>query len=256
MNVDAYLQRIDIAHREPPGLPFLKLLHRQHLLHVPFENLDIHWGTEILLDLERIFEKIVRGKRGGFCYELNGLFHSLLEHLGFHCSLVSARMPKPDGSLSPEFEHMCILVHLEGQILLCDVGFGKGPTYPLKVQSEEMQMSLNNFYRVKHLGESGWWLEESSDGHIFEQKYLFSAKKRSLIEFIDRCYYQQNDPDSHFKKGKMITKATSTGRITMTEKMLKLTERGENKEYLLLNEDDFYIKLEEHFNIKRPTNRA
>ncbi|MEQ8414800.1 MAG: arylamine N-acetyltransferase [Imperialibacter sp.] len=254
MDIDKYLHRIDVSAREQPGVRFLKHLHYQHLLHIPFENLDIHWGKEILLDTERLYKKIIEQKRGGFCYELNGLFYSLLTQLGFTCYMASARMPKPDGNLSPEFEHMCILVQLAGEVFLCDVGYGKGPVYPLKVLEENIQMSLNQFYRIRKKDEVGWWLDESDDGQAFEEKYLFSPKRRTLIEFIPRCLYQQTDPESHFRNGKMITQATPEGRKTLTEKMLIVNSRGKRTEHYLLNEDDFYIKLEEHFNIHRSTN--
>jgi len=252
IDIDKYLHRIGLPQREAPSLQFLRALHRQHLLFIPFENLDIHWGREILLSPEKLFQKIVVDKRGGFCYELNGLFHLLLSELGFRCYMASARMPQTDGSMSPDFEHMCLLLQLKGEVFLCDVGYGKGPIYPLKVLVSDMQMSLNQFYRIRKHDETGWWLEESDDGQVFEGKYLFSPKKRALIEFIPRCQYQQRDPNSHFRKGKMITQATPDGRKTLTEKMLIINSRGERTEHYLLNEDDFYIKLEEHFGIRRP----
>src|SRR5262249_26469036 len=81
----------------------LAQIHLAHLLTVPFENLDIHLGRPILLDLDRIFDKIVRRRRGGFCYELNGLFGWLLGALGFDVTMVSARVANERGEFSPEF---------------------------------------------------------------------------------------------------------------------------------------------------------
>lgn len=256
LDIDRYLQRIDVAGQQQPSLAFLKTLHRQHLLHIPFENLDIHWGREILLDYEKLFHKVVDEKRGGFCHELNGLFFVLLTQLGFQCYLAAARMPQPGGELSPNFEHMCVLAQVENELYLCDVGFGKGPIYPLRISSSDLQMSFNQFYRVRQEGNTGWWLEESDNGLDFEKKYLFSPKERGIVEFVDRCQYQQRSDDSHFRKQKMITQLTPDGRKTLTEKVLIVTSRGQKKEHYLLNEDDFYIKLEEHFYIKRPTGWA
>lgn len=256
LNIERYLQRIEVAGQQPPDLTFLKTLHRQHLLHVPFENLDIHWGREILLDYVKLFNKLVHEKRGGFCYELNGLFYALLTQLDFPCYLVEARMPQPEGVLSPAFEHMCILVQVQSEVYLCDVGFGKGPVYPLRITSADMQISFNQFYRIKKDGEGGWWLEESDNGLDFEKKYFFSPKRRGIVEFVDRCQYQQRNASSHFRKQKMITQLTPEGRKTLTEKMLIVNNRGQKQEHYLLNEDDFYIKLDEHFNIKRPTSRV
>jgi N-hydroxyarylamine O-acetyltransferase len=91
MNLNSYLKRIKISQLEKPDLSFLSKLQEQHLLTVPFENLDIHEGKKIVLEENRIFEKIVVNKRGGFCYELNGLFCWLLRSLNFSVSKVDSK---------------------------------------------------------------------------------------------------------------------------------------------------------------------
>ncbi|MEP6788502.1 MAG: arylamine N-acetyltransferase, partial [Acidobacteriota bacterium] len=88
MNRDEYLSRIEVdVSVVRPDVETLRLLQLQHLLHVPFENLDIHWKRPIVLDTDRFYEKIVINGRGGFCYELNGLFNELLIAIGFHTHL-------------------------------------------------------------------------------------------------------------------------------------------------------------------------
>ena len=83
MNKEKYLRRIGITKTGfPANLENLKFLQKQHLVHIPFENLDIHWKRLILLDVAGFYKKIVGEKRGGFCYELNGLFYELLKELG------------------------------------------------------------------------------------------------------------------------------------------------------------------------------
>ena len=88
MDTKSYLQRIKISKFEKPNLSFLSKLQEHHLLTVPFENLDIHQGDKIVLAENRIYEKIVVNERGGFCYELNGLFCWLLRFLDFSVSKV------------------------------------------------------------------------------------------------------------------------------------------------------------------------
>src|SRR5271154_914893 len=88
----AYLRRLGLERAERPSLPFLTRLQRRHLLRVPFENLDIFWGNPIPLDVQRAFGKVMELRRGGFCYELNALFASLLAALGFEVSLLSGRV--------------------------------------------------------------------------------------------------------------------------------------------------------------------
>ena len=126
MNIDAYLKRINYDGSTDPTLETLRGLHRAHLLTVPFENLDIHAGRRIDVDRERIYAKIVgEEKRGGFCYELNGLFSWLLEALGYDVTLLSARVRHMDGTYGAEFDHLTVRIDLD-EAWLADVGFGEG----------------------------------------------------------------------------------------------------------------------------------
>ena len=113
MNVAAYLERIGYSGGLAPGAETLRNIHRAHLFAVPFENLDIGWRREIRLNPEALVEKIVGQRRGGFCYELNGAFASLLRALGFQVTLLSARVPCADGTLGPEFDHLALRVDLD-----------------------------------------------------------------------------------------------------------------------------------------------
>src|SRR4051794_33731222 len=91
LNVDAYLEGIRYAGPRAPSAETLRALHRAHLYAVPFENLDIGRGRRLSLALPDLFDKIVTRRRGGFCYELNGLFGWLLESLGYRVTHLSAR---------------------------------------------------------------------------------------------------------------------------------------------------------------------
>src|SRR4029079_10924309 len=104
MDVQAYLDRINYRGERAPTAATLRELHRTHLLAVPFENLDIHLGRPIVLDQAALFDKIVRRRRGGFCYELNGLFALLLRELGFEVTLLAAGVARGDGRVRPEVQ--------------------------------------------------------------------------------------------------------------------------------------------------------
>src|SRR5438093_8691000 len=110
--VDAasYLKRIGYRGPLIPHIDVLRRLHHRHLLSVTFENLDIHLGRPIILDQELFYNKIVRDRRGGYCYELNGW---LLRELGFRVSMLSAKVAGKNGGFSPDFDHMTLLVRLE-----------------------------------------------------------------------------------------------------------------------------------------------
>ena len=103
MNYIQYLHRLQVNTTENPSYSFLSKLQEQHLSTIPFENLDIHQGNKIVLDQDRIYEKIVKCGRGGFCYELNGLFCRLLRSLGFSSHKKSSALwqQKTGGSACP-----------------------------------------------------------------------------------------------------------------------------------------------------------
>ena len=104
MNVATYLRRINYPGSTEPTAETLGELHRAHMLAVPFENLDIHLGREIVLDDERLYAKIVEQQRGGFCYELNGAFAALLRELGFNVKKLAAGVARASGGFGPLFE--------------------------------------------------------------------------------------------------------------------------------------------------------
>ena len=128
MDISPYLQRIKYEGSIRPEPATLRALQLAHLTSVPFENLDIHLARPITLDLPYLFNKIISHRRGGFCYELNGLFAWLLRELGYHVTLLSASDAKSDGSFGPEFDHLALLVQCPAEMdishWLVDVGWG------------------------------------------------------------------------------------------------------------------------------------
>lgn len=140
MDVKPYLKRINLTAEQEVGPSFLTKLHLKHLIAVPFENLDIRQGIRIALDERRFYEKIVCRRRGGFCYELNGLFRRLLAELGFSVSIASGRVYYAlEDRFGQEFDHMVRNVPLESpemfQQLLVEI-FGisidSQPIHPIK----------------------------------------------------------------------------------------------------------------------------
>ncbi|MFK7953376.1 MAG: arylamine N-acetyltransferase [Ekhidna sp.] len=249
INEVAYLSRIGLQ-KEEPNISFLKKLHKSHLLNIPFENLDIHYGQKIILDYEKVFKKVVENKRGGFCYELNGLFHQLLLALGFNCHLISGKVKnKETGEFGREFDHMIILVIDKDDLWIVDVGFGEGFTEPKKVDTGSVQMDYTTYWRMTQDPDENYLLQKSNDASHFTTVYQFDLKPRQMIEFMGMCDYHQTSPDSYFTGGKLITQLTETGRTTLTDRMLKVNSLSKTTEIPILNEDEFISKLSDHFMI-------
>lgn len=249
INVDAYLGRIRET-REEASLTYLRKLHRAHLLHIPFENLDIHYNRKIILDYQSIFEKIVIQKRGGYCYELNGLFYHLLHHLGFECKIISARVLDEDsGELGKEFDHMAIIVTISEEDYLVDVGFGKGIMYPKKIADGVVQMDYTDYWKVTSEPDDNFLLQVSSDASAFRTKFRFSCDAKEIIQFHEMNEYHQSQPESSFTQKKIITKLTTTGRITLSNSRFQELDLGDKKVNEIGSEDEFLSLLEQHFGI-------
>jgi N-hydroxyarylamine O-acetyltransferase len=251
MDVESYLHRIRYNGSLTPNAETLRALHVAHLYSVPFENFDIHFNRPIHLDTNLFSKKIVEQNRGGFCYELNGLFAHLLRELGFDVTLLSARVAS-DGKLGPEFDHLCLLVQLE-QRWLADVGFGESFVEPLLLDWEKEQTQRGVAYRISHDGEA-WtlWRTKASEGEARE--YVFTLKPRALPEFSAMCHYQQTSPQSHFTTKRICSRATPDGRISLTEHKLIITSNGERQEREL-SEEEYARTLVEQFGMNVPDNR-
>ena len=165
LDIEKYLERIDYSGSLDPSTQTVRALHRAHMLSVPFENLDIHLGRQIVLDEQAFFSKIVGARRGGFCYELNGLFHGLLRRLGFDVQRLSAGVARADGSFGPDFDHMTLMVRLD-DLWLADVGFGDSFLEPISLNDAVVSTDPTGAYRVDAQGDSRVMLKQSGDGQF------------------------------------------------------------------------------------------
>ena len=248
MDIEAYLERIGV---EREGLRAdahtLRLLQRSHLRSVSFENLDIHWKHPIVIDTEKFFEKIVTGKRGGFCYELNGLFNELLRELGFRTRLISARVfnGKEHGR---EFDHAAILVDVEGETYLADVGFGEFAEDPLRFDAGVEQADAAGTFLIERTGDGSYDVRmRTNDGWV--SRYAFEDKERELPEFAEMCDFQQHSPESHFTKNKICSVLTADGRKTLTSGKFIVTSRGARTETAVAGDAEFERILAAEFGI-------
>jgi N-hydroxyarylamine O-acetyltransferase len=239
-----YLERIQYHRSLAPTLQTLRALHEAHLLAVPFENLDIHLGREIVLDQAALWTKIVEHNRGGFCYELNGLFALLLRALGFQVDMLSAAVANSTGGFGPEFDHLTLLVHLE-EDWVADVGFGESFRQPLQMQSALVQPQNGGSYRMEREGVS--WIYQKWDG-TWKPAYHFSLQPHKLNDFAAMCRYQQTSPESHFTQKRVCSLAKRSGRMTLSDQCLITTIDGERTERLLTDEE-YQTVLAEQFGI-------
>lgn len=249
MDIIKYLNRIGISEILPPNLNSLKKLQKKHLYNIPFENLDIHYGNKIELNEQLFYDKIVNNNRGGFCYELNGLFYELLIALKYDVRRVSAKVYGKNKQYGKEYDHLALLVKIETREYLSDVGFGEFIVEPLAFEMETKQKDKNGiFYFDKYDYE--YYRVNKVENKENIPLYIFKDVKRDLKEFSGMCNFHQSSNESHFTQKKVITLPTKNGRITLNNDKLKITENGIQEEINIRNEIEFDKKLWDYFKIK------
>lgn len=250
MDVSQYLLRIGYQGPAQPSLETLRRLHRGHLLTVPFESLSVHCREPITLELPLLYDKIVQHHRGGFCFELNGLFLWLLQALGFGAKAVAGRvLNRFTGHYGPPLDHMVILVQLDGRLFLCDVGFGGGFLEPLELKPDTEQVQAGGIFWLGNTGRI-WVLERREvPGKEGRPLYQFTLEEKKLDDFAGMCLYHQTSPSSIFTCKSFCTlQKEDGGRLTyMGWRLISIL--GEKRTETVLQSSEIPAVLREKFGV-------
>ena len=239
-----YLERIGLAGPVPVDSDGLRNIVVRHLATVPFENLSIHLSEPIVLAEDALVAKIVDRRRGGFCYELNGTFAVLLEHLGFRVTRLAARVFGADGGLGPPFDHMTLRVDLDRPWLV-DVGFGRFTAAPVLLDETEDQQDPAAVVRIQPAPYDD--LDVILDG---QPQFRIDQRPRELEEFAATCWYQQTAPASHFTTSLTCSLPTPDGRVTLSDRLLITTIDGVRTERDLGSDAEVLAAYRDHFGIE------
>ena len=246
-----YLTRIGYDGAIKPDAQTLRGLHRAHMFSVPFENLNIGLKRPILLTEEALWDKIVVQKRGGFCYELNGLFAWLLKELGFDVTYLNARVYNRQGQLGIDFDHLALLVQIPGQPgrWLADVGFGDSFHEPLNFEERDEQIQGLRSYRLEQLPEGFVTWQKNYDG-TWEWQYFFDLQPRTFpTDYEPACLYHQTSTKSSFTHGSIISRATPEGRVSLEDGRLILTKNGRRSETPIRDATEYNKLLKQYFEV-------
>jgi N-hydroxyarylamine O-acetyltransferase len=247
MDTVQYLKRINYGGSQAPTLETLRQLQLAHLMTIPFENLSIHIKEPIVLQYELLYDKIVKRRRGGFCYELNGLFSALLNRLGFNSVMLPAGVANNEGEFSPDFDHMTLMVLLEERWLV-DVGFGDSFRQPLLIDNRAPQFQGNCSYRIDEK-DNYLIMNEKKEDSDWKPQYRFTLKSSRLSDFEEMCNYNQTSPDSHFTQKRICSIARPNGRVTLSDMRLIETSGNEKSERLISDEAEYAVILLKEFGI-------
>jgi N-hydroxyarylamine O-acetyltransferase len=247
-----YLSRLGVEPPPAPDAAALARLHEAHLLAVPFENLSIHWGEPIALDVPALFEKIVGRRRGGGCFELNLLFAWALRRLGFEVDLLSARVVRDGGGWGPELDHMCLRVRAGGEDFLADVGFGDSFVRPLALAEGRVHVERAHAYVLRE-EDGALELRRRAPGGDWQPAYRFTLAARRPEDFSAMAEFHRSSPESPFTRRRVCSVATREGRLTLTDSALvRTTVGGERTETPLPDAERWAQALAAHFGIEAP----
>ena len=218
---------------------------------MPFENLSIHAKQPIILEDDALFAKIVDNRRGGFCYEANGLFAALLRALGFDVAMLAAEVANAAGEFGPKFDHMTLMASLD-QRWLVDVGFGDSFREPLLLDERGEQVQAGRAYRI--LGDRNQLtLMQREEGDEWKVQYRFTLQTHTYPDYAEMCHYHQTSPQSHFTRSRICSRATEDGRITLSDMRLITTSLSGahqvRKERTLTSQEEYADTLREQFGI-------
>lgn len=254
MDINGYLRRINSTGLLKIDLNTLRELQSKHQFAIPFETLDIHNQIPIILQINLLYQKVIRDHRGGYCYELNFLFHHLLRTCGFDVNLVSGRLHHGNNRYGREFEHVALIVHLNGQSWLVDVGYGDFSLTPLAIAPGEIQSDGRNYYQVietivvdgqPYHGVARW----NASQQDFKIDYIFTLAPRTMADFSGMNEFHQTSTESHFARSLICTMPTAEGRITLINNKLIRKENGKRQVKIIQGANQRDQILEKYFQI-------
>ena len=242
MNLSAYCARLGIDDRPAATLAGVERLQYAHVTTVPFENLAIvgdpfpngapAWEPSgVSLSVPALYEKIVERERGGFCFELNGLFASLLSALGVDADRLAARMLDDDGRAQPPANHHTIVVEFDRRYLV-DVGMGTPPMRrPLPLDGEVVTDAVGVSWRVvpSERPDADYLTQYRLPDGVWHDRYVFSDMPRELSYFQATCEYLATAPESPFTGDPVVSIGTADGHQKLTRDSLQWWDGKEHE---------------------------
>ncbi|MFF1698451.1 arylamine N-acetyltransferase [Streptomyces sp. NPDC058257] len=226
LDIEAYLARIGYEGEVKPDFDTLRALHRAHVASIPFENLEMMLGRPVPLDLAALQDKLVRQRRGGYCYEQNLLFAAALERIGFTVTGLGARV-RVGASSRRAVTHMLLKVEADGRQWHCDVGFGaEGLLEPIPMGDESgvpqnMRQGEWRFGIVQEANGARVLRTERADG--WSDLYEYTLEERLPVDYVVMNHYTSTHPRSPFIRRPVLQRAAPDVRRTLVGEHLTVT---------------------------------
>jgi N-hydroxyarylamine O-acetyltransferase len=250
LELAAYLHRIGFGGSVRPDLATLRAIHRAHQYAIPFENLDVQLRRPVVMDLQANYDKIVRRRRGGWCYEMNGVMGWALEQIGFEVMRIGAGVMRVRAGDAQLGNHLCLLVRLE-QPYLVDVGFGGSLAEPLALRASERE---DRPYRLglSEMDDGYWRFAEIAHGDGDPFSFDFRAAPAEEALLARKCRFLQTDPASPFIQNLVVQRRTDDTHLSLRGRVLATTHAAHLDKKLLNSAEELVATLREKFDLDVP----
>jgi N-hydroxyarylamine O-acetyltransferase len=251
-DLDAYLARIGYVGARTPTLETLRAVHALHPATIPFENLNPLLNMPIKLDIESLQQKLLHSGRGGYCYEHNTVFKHALESLGFEVIGLGARVlwNRPIDSITAR-THMLLLLELEGERFIADVGFGgQTLTAPLRLEVDTLQETPHEPCRLIRYEDD--FVLQAQIRNEWRLLYKFDLQPHYPPDYEITSWYLSNNPESHFVTGLRVARALRGRRYGLLNNELSIHEPAGSQSRTLSSAEEMRETLTQTFGIRLP----
>lgn len=239
MRLDAYLDRIGYEGRPRADAATFARLHRAHVEAIPYENLDVQFGRPVTRQIAPIFDKLVGRRRGGWCYEMNGLFSWALEEIGFRVTRLAGAVHRASVGDAAIGNHLVLLVDLGGETWLADSGFGDGLVEPVPLREGPFNVAPLRC-RLERI-DGGWW-RYHNDPRGGAPSFDFHPELGDEALLDSSCRFLQSDPTSPFVQNAVVQRWRNGAHHSLRGRVLSTID-GDGKNSGLVNDGAEYVRV-------------
>lgn len=246
--LNAYFNRLGWTALAEVNIETLRALHLRHNCTIPFENLDVLLPREIQLDDQSLEDKLITARRGGYCFEQNGLFERALREIGFNVRSVLGRVILSNPPQLPARTHRLLVVELAGERWIADVGFGgQTLTAPVRLQADKEQTTPHGVYRL--LNEGNDWTLQFRHHDRWQSMYVFDMVPQFFSDHVAGNFWSAHWPQSHFRHHLLMCRhLPDGGKLTLTNFHFTYQENGHTVEQINLPDvESLYLLLQDKF---------
>ncbi len=253
MDLEAYFKRIGYAGPARADLETLTGVHRAHALSIAYENLDVQLGRRLNRSAQDAFDKIVGRRRGGWCYEMNGLLSAALEELGFRIKRLAGAVMRDQRGDDVIGNHLVIIVDLPEGDFLADVGFGDGPMEPVPLMAGPFRNGPLNCNLMQ--GADGWW-RYTNDPRTGGLSFDFNLEVFGEDALERMCGFLQTSPMSPFVQNAVVQRWFEAAHYSLRGRVLRVLDADGERKSVIDSADAYVETLLRLFGLSVPQARS